>query len=713
MRKGNFTLPGESGHEALTLQLAKRWGADVIRDSDGARLSEEILSADYGIYSTICVVREHNEWIRANLNARQQTFLSSAPKVAEGRTLVIRPLEGFFEEQFEINDTDGAMRYWQVYDRTTDTLIPGGDWSYDPKTRSVRVKSIPWRQYTVSFPAWRIWEEISMYNHVTNSWNKEHLMQLNPYEPKARAYLKDWLTKWCRDNPRTNVVRFTSMFYNFVWIWGADPRRRDLFTDWAGYDFTISTTALDDFEKEYGYALCAEDFVRQGKYNATHSVPNQKKRDWMEFIGKFVRGAGRELVDIVHAAGKKAYVFYDDNWVGIEPYSGHFEEFAFDGVIKCVFSGYEVRLCADVPVPTHEIRFHPYLFPVGLGGAPTFSEGGAPGLDALNYWVGARRALLRKKIDRCGLGGYLSLTEGFPCFIEAMDRILDEFRLISELHDAGPPAKLKPRVAVLHAWGKLRTWTLSGHFHETDAHTLIHILESLSGLPFDVEFLSFEDIKQIPGDVDLIINAGQAGDAWSGGVCWDDEKIIESLTEWVHSGGVFLGADEPSALAGRNKFLRMSHVLGMDIDRGEYACHGKWSFKTRPAPGLIPDGAVIPGRKDVVLTDARTVVLSEHDASPTLTALRFGSGMGLYCAGFAHNPASPRFLQNLILYATGCDISPEGTSDNAMVECTYYPNAAKIIFANNSEVPQTTSCTLNGKIYKATLASYEMQVMRL
>ena len=34
-KKGSFTLPGEAGYEELTLKLAERWGADVIRDSDG------------------------------------------------------------------------------------------------------------------------------------------------------------------------------------------------------------------------------------------------------------------------------------------------------------------------------------------------------------------------------------------------------------------------------------------------------------------------------------------------------------------------------------------------------------------------------------------------------------------------------------------------------------------------------------------------------
>ena len=37
---GGFTLPGESGQEKLTLELAKKWGADVIRDSDGTQLSD-------------------------------------------------------------------------------------------------------------------------------------------------------------------------------------------------------------------------------------------------------------------------------------------------------------------------------------------------------------------------------------------------------------------------------------------------------------------------------------------------------------------------------------------------------------------------------------------------------------------------------------------------------------------------------------------------
>ena len=361
-QKGGFTLPGESGYEKLTLKMAEKWGADVIRDSDGTVLSDEILNAGYGIYSTICIIRDHNEWAKKNMDKLQQTFLMTQPIVADCDTLTVELMKDFFAEQFSINETEDSLKYWQVYDRTTDTLVGREHWSYaDGK---VTIKEItPWHKYTVSFMAYRIWEEISMYNHTTNNWTKEHLMQIDPRHEATREYMLGWMRNWCETHPDTTVVRFTSMFYNFVWIWGSCERNRNLFSDWGSYDFTVSPLALDEFAKKYGYSLTAEDFINQGKLHVTHMVGTRQKADWMAFVNDFVIWFGKQLVDIVHEYGKKAYVFYDDSWVGIEPYNGRFKEFGFDGLIKCVFSGYEARLCSGVDVPTHELRLHPYLFP--------------------------------------------------------------------------------------------------------------------------------------------------------------------------------------------------------------------------------------------------------------------------------------------------------------------------------------------------------------
>lgn len=96
--KGGFTLPGESGYEKLTLEMAEKWGADVIRDSDGTELSPEIINAGYGIYSTICIIRDHNEWAKQNTDKLQQSFLMTNPVVAESDSVKIDLMKDFFND---------------------------------------------------------------------------------------------------------------------------------------------------------------------------------------------------------------------------------------------------------------------------------------------------------------------------------------------------------------------------------------------------------------------------------------------------------------------------------------------------------------------------------------------------------------------------------------------------------------------------------------
>lgn len=307
---GGFTLPGESGQEKLTLELAKKWGADVIRDSDGTQLSDEILDAGYDIYSTICIIRDHNAWAKEHPECLQQSFLSTEPVIAAEEPLTVKPMAGFFDEQFKINDRPEALRYWQVWDRTANKLLPADTWQWDAAAGTVTVASpAPFHAYTVSFLAWRTWEEINMYNHVTNSWTSEHLLPVDPRTKEAQDFLYDWLKNWCETHPQTNVVRFTSMFYNFVWIWGSDKRNQNLFTDWGSYDFTVSEKALDDFAAQYGYTLTAEDFINKGSLQVTHMPPTAHKRDYMEFTQQFVAGYGKKLVDLVHSYGKRAMYF--------------------------------------------------------------------------------------------------------------------------------------------------------------------------------------------------------------------------------------------------------------------------------------------------------------------------------------------------------------------------------------------------------------------
>lgn len=717
MEKGSFTLPGEAGYEKLTLQLADKWGADVIRDSDGTVLSDEITKAGYGIYSTICIIRDHNEWARKNPDKLQQTFLMTHPATAVDGRLTVTLMEDFFGEQFRVNDSAEAMKYWQVYDRTTGSLVDASKWHYNREEQTVAIEGVtPWHNYTVSFLAYRIWEEISMYNHTTNNWNKEHLMQIDPVYPETQAYMLDWMKNWCGTHPDTTVVRFTSMFYNFVWIWGSSARNRQLYSDWASYDFTVSPKMLDDFAAKYGYGMTAEDFINQGKLHVTHMPCDRRKMDWIDFVNRFVIDFGRQLIDIVHQYGKKAYVFYDDSWVGIEPYKPTFQEFGFDGLIKCVFSGYEARLCSGVEVGTHELRLHPYLFPVGLGGAPTFAEGGNPTLDAKKYWNSVRRALLRCPIDRIGLGGYLHLVEDFPDFVAYIAKIADEFRALKELHHAGKPYSCRTRVAVLHFWGSMRSWSLSGHFHETYMHDLIHINEALSGLPLEVCFINFEDIKNgALENVDVVINAGAAGTAWSGGDAWKDEAIIEIMTKWVYEGGTLIGVGEPSAVAGYDTYFRMAHVLGVDGDTADRVCHGKWAFEVDAdaAGRVMPAGAAVPEKLRCHLTDGKASVLAAHDGNPLLARNAFGKGQGIYLSGFEVNNANTKMLLNLILDAGG--EAPNGLylTDNDEMECAFYPESRTLVVINNAETAQECKINTEYGVQQVRLEAFDTEIRQI
>ena len=708
--KGGFTMPGEAGYEKLTLELAERWGADVVRDSDGTKLSDEIIDAGYGVYSTICIIREHNAFGREHPECLQQTFLSTEPELAGEGPLTIRLMAGFFDQQFRVNDSDKSLRYWQVWDRTAGLQVPWEGWSYENGC-VILPAPVPCHAYTVSFLAYRLWEEINMYNHVTNAWQSEHLMPIDPRLPVAQEYLYNYLDRWCREHPATTVVRFTSMFYNFVWIWGSQERCRTLFTDWGSYDFTVSEKALEDFEKEYGYALTAEDFINRGDLQVTHMPPTPHKRDYMEFTQRFVASFGRKLTDLVHSCGKKAYVFYDDSWVGVEPYGPHFTEFGFDGIIKCVFSGYEARLCAGVPAETHELRLHPYLFPVGLGGAPTFMEGGDPTRDAQQYWVNVRRALLRAKIDRIGLGGYIHLLEGFPDFVDYIAEVADEFRAIKALHESGAPATLPLRVAVVHAWGALRPWTLSGHFHETYMHDLIHIDEALSGLPVEVRFISFEDAANgaLEG-VDVLINAGRAGTAWSGGEVWNDPALVTAVTKWVCAGGVFLGVGEPSAAPGGWGFFKLRNVLGIDLDTGARVCHGRYTFEVETVPGLLPEGAGVKGLDHLYLTGPDTAVLAAENGLPTVTAHALGKGRGVYLSSFQVTPENIRMLLNLMLWATGRGLDQPWLTDSPQAECAYFPDAGKLVVINDSQEARTVSVTTDSGVRTVALAPYGIAI---
>ena len=696
--KGNFTLPGEAGYEDLTLELAERWGADAIRDSDGTVLSDKIVQTDYSIYSTICLIRSDNEWAKANRDKLQQNYLMSDPVVAESETVTIDLLKGFFREQFQVNGQDDPKTWWQVFDRTTGEEVQKEQWTFDTAAGRVTVYHVQkYHKYTVNFLAYRIWEGISMYNHITNDWgDREHQMPIDPIYPEAQEVILNYLKKWLDERPKTKIVRFTSLFYNFAWFWGDPSTQKFRYADWGSYEMTVSPRAMTLFAEAKGYRMTSEDFVNNGAYCSSHNVPSDRLWDWMDFINEFVIRFGRKCIDLVHESGKVAYMFYDDHWVGTEPWGERYKDLGFDGLIKCVFNAFEARLCAGVQgVKTKELRLHPYLFPTGLKGEPTFMDGGNPALDAKRFWVNIRRGLLRVPIDRIGLGGYLHLVQDFPDFVDTIEQIANEFRLLQQYHADGEPYTAPLKVVVLTAWGKWRSWDYVGHF--IPGVEIYEVTESLAGLPVDVSFAGFRDILEngIPEGTDVIINAGKAGTAWSGGDFWKNAKVIEIMTQWVADGGGFIGIGEPSAIQYSSQYFQLAHLLGVDREIGLTMCNVKLPVEKSPHHFIFEDMKTsLDFGKDIdqIFTlNNNTTVLAEKEGSPQITVNSFNKGKAVYFSGFKFTAENSRLLHRTIFTVAGKEPEYQAwTCSNVLTDCAWYPKNKKLVVISSSDDAEIT-----------------------
>lgn len=710
MEKGRFTLPGETGMEKEIARLAELWGVDAVRDSDGTQLSQEILDMGLKVYSTLCLIRQDNDWIKAHPQYRQQIYLQSSPVIATGEDVSFDLMESFFSEQFSPNADVDIKRYWQVYDRTTGHPIDPKKWSY-LDNRVYLSEAEKYHQYTVSFLAYQLWEPVSMYNHITNGWTEEHRMPLDVRYPQAQEHMLQVLETWLDDHQKTDVVRFTTFFYNFDLIYNQFGKEKQV--NWFGCLSCVSALALKQFEQIYGYALTPEDFVDEGRYNTLFKNPTKKYLDWMEFNQKFIAECASKCVDMVHRYHKKAIMFLGDQWAGTEPYGKYFPSIGLDAVVGAAGDGVTTRMIADIPVKETEARFYPYFFP------DIFCPGGDPVKESTPIWIQCRRAIMRKPIGRMGYGGYLSLACKFPDFIDHVTQITRQFKEIHSSAKETKPYVAPFKIAILNSWGKLRSWQTHQVAHSLwnqRCYSYLGVMEALAGLPFDIEFISFDDIRKdgIPADIGVMINAGDAGTAWSGGENWTDPQIVTMIREWVYGGGGFIGIGEPTASVFQGGFFQLSDVLGVQKELGFTAsvnkpkqelCEGH--FITADAPKVMNWGE---GTTMIYPSAETTKILSIQNRSCCLTANQCGNGRSVYMAGLPYSNENARLLSRAVFWSASREsLMNCWLSENLQTECNVFPEAGNYCVINNTTKTQTTKVTLpDGTVKSFVLSPMEV-----
>lgn len=692
--KGRVTLPSESNFLNETKEMLDRWGADALRDSDGTKLDAATKALDAKIYTTYFVARGHNEFAQEHMDECQQMLLMSKHNVATENTVTIDFLDGYYREQVVADYIHDPKKWWEVIDRTTGEVVPVSCWEVDQDKDLVTIKdAVPFHEYTVSFFVYAIWDPTQMYNHITNNWgDKPHDIPFDVRQANSGAFAKDYLKQWLIDNPDTDVVRFTTFFYHFTLVF--NDQAKEKFVDWFGYGATVSIKALEEFEQEYGYALRPEDIVDNGYYNSTFRVPTRAYRDYMDFIQRFVAKKAKELVEITHEAGREAMMFLGDNWIGTEPYGPYFEDIGLDAVVGSVGGGATLRLISDIPgVKYTEGRFLPYFFP------DTFYEGNDPCIEAIDNWLSARRALMRNPVDRIGYGGYLSLAYKFPKFVDYIEKVTDEFRLIYD-NVKGKKAYCGLKVGILNSWGKIRSWQPYMVAHALwykQTYSYFGILESLSGAAVDVQFLSFDEIREhgVPADIDVIINAGDAGTAFSGGEEWLDEKLVTTIRQWVYNGGGFVGVGDPTAVHHGGRFFQLADILGVDKELGFTLSTDKY-FKSALDKHFITEDRSADfdfgeSKHDIYALSAATEIIEYSNNEVHMAANTYGKGRGVYISGLPYSYENTRLLMRAMFYAASKeDRYHIWYADNLNCEVNAYPESGKYAILNNSNETQTT-----------------------
>ena len=701
--KGLVTIPTDLDVVPETLELMKRWGADAIRDCDGTDFPEALKDADAEIYSTYYTTRKDNEWAKANPEEIQQMYLMTPFYTADSESLSIEIMKGLYPDMLSPNTRDDIKRWWEVVDRTTGKVVPTDEWDYNEEEGKVTIKAVPFHEYTVSFLAYIMWDPVHMYNAVTNDWKDvEHQITFDVRQPKTHEYTLKRLRKFIEDHPYVNVLRFTTFFHKFTLVF--DELAREKYVDWYGYSASVSPYILKQFEEEVGYPFRAEYIIDQGYYNNQYRVPSKEFQDFQAFQRREVAKIVKEMTEITHECGKKAMMFLGDHWIGTEPFMEEFKTLGIDAVVGSVGNGSTLRLISDIEgVKYTEGRLLPYFFP------DVFKENGDPVKEAKYNWVTARRAILRKPIDRIGYGGYLKLALQFPEFLDYVEQVCNEFRTLYANVKGTTPYCVK-KVAVLNCWGKMRAWGCHMVHHalyQKQNYSYAGIIESLSGAPFDVVFINFQDILDNPAildDIDVIINVGDADTAHTGGEWWENPKIIEAIRGFVYNGGGIIGVGEPSGHQYQGHFFQLANVFGVEEETGFTLGYDKYNWDEHEH-FILEDSEEVDfgeGKKNIYALPSATILV-QKEKEVQMAVNEFGKGRAVYISGLPYSFKNSRVLYRAVLWSTHSeDELNRWFSTNYNVDVHAYPKNNKYCVVNNTDEPQQTT------IYRGDGSSFEL-----
>ncbi len=285
-------------------------------------------------------------------------------------------------------------------------------------------------------------------------------------------------------------------------------------------------------------------------------------------------------------------------------------------------------------------------------------------------------------------------------FLDYVESVCNEFRELYENIRQTTPYCVK-KVAVLNSWGKIRSWGCHMVHHalyQKQNYSYAGIIEALSGAPFEVSFLSFDDILADPSllkEIDVIINVGDGDTAHTGGAAWENPAVAAAIRKFVYEGGGFIGVGEPSGHAYQGHYLQLADLIGVEKETGFTLNYDKYNWEEHPEHFILQD-ITKPvdfgeGKKNMYAY-ADTEILVQRDREVQMAVNEFGKGRSVYISGLPYSFENSRILYRSILWsAHGEDILHCWYSENFNVEVHAYVENGKYCVVNNTYEPQETT----------------------
>ncbi|MFO8082613.1 MAG: 1,3-beta-galactosyl-N-acetylhexosamine phosphorylase N-terminal domain-containing protein, partial [Armatimonadota bacterium] len=498
---------------------------------------------------------------------------------AEGGVARVK-LESVSWGGMSLTDHFDPAEHWWVFDRQTGERLPGDRYSFDLPSRTVTITGAPdGRVFRVYYlmAASRIGDPL--YEPFAEHGLEVLRGEIAPLEGVLDTFWNDDLAYvWPGRTPQ-GAYDWESYFA------AARPETQRLFTEQTGIEFdprwlVLAPRTLDE-------------------------PPPIEYIAWMHWVQERVKAWMRRATDVIHEHGARAWLYWGDAHVGIEPYMNSIEAGGVDEIDKPSGDAVTARALVDFPGDAYRRLRVDWLY--------THLVGRADGSDTLRIkWGRSRRGLLMQPAEgiywmpmpaATGLSDD-SIREDL---VETIAQIDDEFRLI-----AGELGRVRAwegalNLYVAHAWGAQYSWR-----PWNDA-----VLTHLTDLPVRVRFINFREIIDagVPTDAHCLFLYGMPGTAWSGGPAWGDTRLATAVEQFVYAGGGLVGLQGPSAL---DDGWALADTFGVD-GTGAVAEAEIAADYSGDAP--VPDEALVAAREAGGPSLARVAEVPGIEMPPSIASM--------------------------------------------------------------------------------------------